>query len=291
MSLVVSGDLLRPARANHYVIGGINVDNAEGVEVTVAAAEEMESPVILQVGQLALQYTNLNLLAQMVLTAAEASPVPVALQLDHGTTYEQVIQCLRAGFSSIMFDGSHMPLEENIRATREVVRTAHAIGVSVEGEVGRMPRIGHHDDHSAVLTDPVEVERFVEGTGVDAVAISIGNVHGFYKGEAKLDLARLKKIGDRVPIPLVLHGGTGISPDEIKQSVPFGIAKVNVATELRRRFLESLAKDLCDGGHHDWYEVMKEAKEAMKQAVKERLAVFDSVNRASDYRENIPRRF
>jgi len=282
----VGADLVRKAREKHYAIGGFNVDNVESTEAIVSAAEEMKSPIIVQVGQLALQYTELNLLKKIIQYFGDSVNVPVAIHLDHGSSFEQVIKCLRAGFSSVMFDGSNLMLEENIAVTKKVVEAAHAVGVSVEGELGQISRVGQSSirKNSNFFTDPDEAERFVEKTNVDLLAVSIGSVHGNYKGESKLDLLRLKEIAQRVPVPLVLHGGTGVPLDEVKRSIEIGISKVNIATKFRRIFLESLRNSLCNEENTDWYAVMKEARLTMKDVVKEQLEYLGSRNKLEDFK-------
>src|SRR5690606_8559770 len=175
--------------------------------------------------------------------------VPLALHLDHGTDFNQVMQCIRNGFSSVMYDGSHEPLEVNIDNTAKIVEIAHAVGVSVEGEIGRL--VGIEDDIEvseleAALTVPEHAERFVRETGVDFVAVAIGTRHGFYKGEPKLDFDRLKRIRELVNIPIVLHGGSGVPDHQVRQAISLGVSKINIDTELRHAFVTAVRQVLAE---------------------------------------------
>ena len=198
MSLVTSSELLAKAEKGRYAVGAFNCNNMEIVQAIISAAEAERSPVIIQASQGAIKYAGLGYVTALVREAAMFSTVPVALHLDHGTDFKQVVNCLRSGFTSVMFDGSQLPLEENIRITRKVVDVAHAVGVSVEGELGRLR--GTEDEinvseREAFFTDPEEAVTFVQETGIDALAPSIGTAHGRYRGKPELDFQRLKDPG------------------------------------------------------------------------------------------------
>jgi len=284
LSFVPMSSLLERARKDGYAIGAFNANNLEIVQGIVEAAEEMEAPVILQASQGAIKYAGLDYIVAMVRAAAEKVKVPVALHLDHGTSFEQAVQCIRAGFSSVMYDGSKLPLEENIAATLAVVKVARAVGVSVEAELGRIG--GTEDDISvsdreATMTVPEEAQEFVARTGVDALAVAIGTAHGVYKGEPKLDFDRLKAIADLVDVPLVLHGASGVPDEAIKRAISLGICKVNIDTNLRQAFVAAIVRVLSEKpGEIDPRKLLGPAREALKQVVKEKISLFGSAGRA-----------
>ena len=284
MSFVPMSSLLERARKDGYAIGAFNANNLEIVQGIVEAAEEMEAPVILQASQGAIKYAGLDYIVAMVRAAAEKVKVPVALHLDHGTSFEQAVQCIRAGFSSVMYDGSKLPLEENIAATLAVVKVARAVGVSVEAELGRIG--GTEDDISvsdreATMTVTEEAQEFVARNGVDALAVALGTAHGVYKGEPKLDFDRLKAIADLVDVPLVLHGASGVPDEAIKRAISLGICKVNIDTNLRQAFVAAIVRVLSEKpGEIDPRKLLGPAREALKQVVKEKISLFGSAGRA-----------
>lgn len=247
--LVDSRELLRAAQAGGYAIGAFNTYNLETSQAILRAAEALQAPVIIAVGVGALGYADHTLLLPMLEARAAASSVPVAVHLDHATRLEDIVHGIRQGFTSVMIDGSALPFEENVALTRRVVETAHAAGLGVEAELGPIP--GHEDQQShvgarAAMTDPSQAASFVDQTGVDFLAVAIGNTHGFYKGESRLDLARLKAIRSQVNVPLVLHGASGLRPDAIRAAIACGVHKVNVNTEIRAAFLASVEAHLSD---------------------------------------------
>ena len=284
MSLVTLPKVLGKAQKDGYAVGAFNANNLEIVQAIVAAAESQNSPVIIQASQGALKYAGLEQITAMVKTAAEKTNVPVVLHLDHGTDFDQVMGCIRAGFSSVMIDASQYPLEENIARTREVVKVAHAVGVSVEAELGRIS--GTEDqisvsEQEALFTDPKEAEQFVAETGVDALAVSIGSAHGLYKGEPKLDLVRLLQIKDLVPVPIVLHGASGIPAEAIKGAVELGVCKINIDTDLRQTFTNRMREIFAEKPQEiDPRKVLGPAREALKQAVESKIVLFGSTGKA-----------
>jgi len=235
MSLVAMSQVLIPARRGGYAVGAFEVWNLESVQVVVAAAEGLSQPVILQVGPYEADYAGLEDISLMALYCARRARVPVTVHLDHGDTFERVMQCIAHGFTSVMLDVSHLPYSENVAATKEVVRVAHACGVSVEGELGRIGGgetgidVTNEDVH---LTNPDQAVEFVDETGIDALAVAIGTVHGFYKSKPNIRLGLLEEIAEKVAIPLVLHGGSGTPDGDVRKAISFGIAKVNICTEL-----------------------------------------------------------
>ena len=241
MPLVTVKELLEQAEKGGYAVGAFNCNNMEIVQAIVAAAEAENAPVIIQASQGAIKYAGLEYIVGLVNVAAGNTKVPVAMHLDHGTSFEQVIQCIRYGFTSVMIDGSKYPLQENIALTKKVVEIAKTVGVSTEGELGKIG--GTEDDISvldkdAMLTNPAEAKEFVEQTGVDSLAVAIGTAHGQYKFEPELDFDRLAKIRSLVKIPIVLHGSSGVPDKDIEKANSLGVRKVNNDNNI----LESLFK-------------------------------------------------
>lgn len=243
MALVTTKELLLDAQKNGYAVGAFNVENMEMVQAVVAAAEELKSPVIMQTTPSTLKYAGPDMYYANVAAAAKKASVPVVMHLDHGSSFELAIQAFRAGYTSIMIDGSHSVFEENIAITKSVVDACHAGQVPVEAELGKVG--GKEDDLVAEAdtnTDVNEAIEFVERTGVDSLAIAIGTAHGFYVGTPVLDKERLSEIAKVVSIPLVLHGASGISDEDVADCVSRGISKVNFATELRVAFTDACKK-------------------------------------------------
>ena len=224
--LMTGKDLLLDAQKNGYAVGAFNVNNMEGIQAIIRAAEAKKSPVILQASQGGLKYAGVEYIAELCKLAGRNAKVPVAVHLDHGTDFDQVMQCIRNGFTSVMIDGSRFPLEENIAFTKRVVEIAHMVGVTVEAELGKIGGTEDHitvDERDATFTDPMEAKRFVEETGVDYLAIAVGTSHGVYKGEPKLDYDRITAIRNIIDIPLVLHGSSGVPEESLKKAIPLGI--------------------------------------------------------------------
>jgi len=270
--LVSLSEIYADAQTRRCAIGQFNVSNLEFVQAVLAAAEQTRSPVIIAASQSALAYAGTRNLAEIVKTAAADVAVPVALHLDHGPSLELAVACIEAGFTSVMIDGSHCTLDENIRVTREVVDYAHERNVTVEAELGRLGGIEDNikvDARDASLTDPDEAERFVNESGCDALAIAVGTSHGAYKfkDEVRLDFERIRTIKERLGIPLVLHGASGVPaelvekfllyggrmgdakgvPDEAyKQAIACGINKINIDTDLRLAFAATLRQVVAE---------------------------------------------
>lgn len=286
--LVSATEMLKKARDGHYAVGQFNINNLEWTKAVLLTAQEMNSPVILGVSEGAGKYmTGYKTVAAMVKAMVETLniTVPVALHLDHGS-YEGAKACLEAGFSSIMFDGSHYPIDENVAKTTELVKLAHEMGVSVEAEVGS---IGGEEDGvvgAGEVADPAECKRIAD-LGIDFLAAGIGNIHGKYPANWKgLDFEALDKIHEATNgIPLVLHGGTGIPADMIKKAISLGVSKINVNTECQlsfaaatREYIEA-GKDE-QGKGYDPRKLLAPGFEAIKATVKEKMELFGSVNKA-----------
>lgn len=284
MALVPAGPLLQKAREGRYAVGAFNCNNLEILQAIIAAAEAEQSPVIIQASQGGLKYAGLEYIAAMVQEAANTATVPVALNLDHGTSFEQAVRCIRAGFTAVMVDGSRLPFAENVELVRRVVDVAHCVGVSVEGELGRIG--GKEDDivvakEDAFFTDPNEACRFVEATGVDALAVAIGTAHGVYKGEPKLDFARLDEINKKVDVPLVLHGASGLSDESIRQAIQLGITKINIDTEIRQAFAQGVREVLAKNPDEiDPRRILGPARDRMEAVVQGKMRLFGCSRRA-----------
>lgn len=220
----------------------------------------------------------------MARVAAEESGLPIALHLDHGSSFEIVMKCIRAGFTSVMFDGSHLPLEENIRLTKKVVEAAHAVGVSVEGELGTIGGVEDDlsvDDEDAMLAKPEEAIRFWEETGVDALAIAVGTAHGMYKGEPRIRFEIIEEVARNIDVPIVLHGGSGVPDEAIRKSIELGVGKINVNTENQVAMTNTIRDIFArDEKVYDPRKYLGPAKDAMKEVVRAKIRLFGSAGKA-----------
>lgn len=284
MSFVPVDVLLKDAEAGGYAVGAFNCNNMEIVQAIVRAAGAESAPVIMQASQGAIKYAGIGFIVAMAREAAASVKVPVALHLDHGTGFDQIMWCIRAGFSSVMIDGSKKPLEDNIAITRRVIECAYPLGISVEAELGKIG--GTEDDitvseREAMLTDPEEARYFVEKTGVGSLAVAIGTAHGRYKGEPRLDFDRLEKICSLVKIPIVLHGSSGVPDDAIKEAIRLGVRKVNIDTNIREAFVDA-ARRVVDGspGEIDPRKILGPARDAAAEIIREKIRLFGSSGKA-----------
>ncbi|KEF34887.1 MULTISPECIES: class II fructose-1,6-bisphosphate aldolase [Deinococcus] len=304
--LVTGNDILVPARAGRYGVPSFNTNNMEITQAIIHTAERLRSPVMVQMSEGAIKYGGQDL-ANLVIDLAERASVPVALHLDHGSSYESALRAIKMGFTSVMIDASHHGFEDNVRETRRVVEAAHAMGISVESELGRLGGIEEHivvDEKDAFLTDPEEAVQFIEQTGTDYLAIAIGTSHGAYKGKGRpfIDHARIEKIAALTTIPLVAHGSSGvpaeiverfrasggeigdaagIADEDLQRATQHGIAKVNVDTDLRlastvaiREVLQKNPKEF------DPRKIFGPARDLMSQIVEHKLRVLGSVGKA-----------
>ncbi len=278
MSLVTMDVLLREARGQGYAVGAFTVWGLASIQAVIAAAEELNQPVILQTGPLELNWTEARLLALLMRDAAQHAKIPAAVHLDHGNNLELVKCCIELGYTSVMLDASHLPFDQNVAAMREVVQAAHAGGVAVEGELGRIggEEAGMNVQESdAHLTDPEEAAEYVEQTGVDALAVGIGTVHGFYKSKPNIRLDLLKRIAEKVSIPLVLHGGSG-TPDEIvREAISLGIAKINICTELVAAYNDTMVRQQTDEDfRYNVPGIFTKPRTAAAELVKKKIRLF-----------------
>lgn len=281
MPLVTSEQMLQDAQAGGYAVGAFNVENMEMVKAVIAAAEELRAPVMLQTTGSTIKYGSMETYVAIVAAEAKKATVPVCLHLDHGSSFELAVQAIKAGYTSVMIDGSHEDFENNIAVSKKVVDVANACGIPVEAELGKVG--GKEDDIEAELdtnTDPAEAKEFVERTGITSLAIAIGTAHGFYAGTPVLDKERVSEIRKIVSIPLVLHGGSGLSDEDVKECIQRGMCKVNFATELRAAYTEAVKKLLTEAPNTiDPKKLGIVGMEAVKSLVMDRMKVCGCDNK------------
>ena len=283
MPLVTSKELMLDAQKNHYAIGAFNVENMEMVQAVIAAAEELRSPVIIQTTPGTLKYAPPELYYANVAALARTASVPVVIHLDHGSSFDLALRAFRAGYTSIMIDGSHSPFDENVALTRSVVTACHAAGVPVEAELGKVG--GKEDDLDGGsgngYTVPEEAAEFVEKTGVDFLAVAVGTAHGVYKGIPKLDVERISRIAQLVDVPLVLHGTSGVPDETVRQCIARGMCKVNYATDLRIAFTRGVKEYLQQNPNaYDPKKYSAVGREMVKQYVMQKITVCGSNGKA-----------
>ncbi|EKD56191.1 MAG: Tagatose-bisphosphate aldolase [uncultured bacterium] len=266
--LTSSKDMLLKAQREGYAVGAFNISNLETLKAIMVAAEKLRSPLILQIAEGSINYAGLAYIAALAREAAQMSGLPIAIHLDHGKTLEMIKKCIDLGFNSVMIDGSHLSLADNIVLTKEVVDLAHSKSIDVEGEIGKLS--SNPDD----FANPVGVKEFVDKTNVDYVAVGIGSSHGV---KANLDLDLLYRIKNQVDVPLVLHGGSGVSDDEIKKVIKSGICKINIHTEIRKAFIEGFKKGLEENPtSNDMRDILKYSMDEMQKVVEEKIQLFGS---------------
>ncbi|MGX4670784.1 class II fructose-bisphosphate aldolase [Cerasibacillus sp. JNUCC 74] len=285
MPLVSMKEMLEKGKENGYAVGQFNLNNLEYAQAILQAAEEEKSPVILGVSEGAARYMGgFNVVVAMVKSLMDSykTTVPVAIHLDHGSSFAKCAEAIHAGFTSVMIDASHDPLEENIEVTKKVVELAHLHGVSVEAELGTVG--GQEDDVIAdgvIYADPQECKQLVDATGIDCLAPALGSVHGPYKGEPNLGFKEMEEILDLVKIPLVLHGGTGIPTKDIQRAISLGTAKINVNTENQIAQAKKVREVLNE--NPDLYDPRKylgPGREAIKETVISKMREFGSSQKA-----------
>ena len=277
--LCASRPLLDAATRAGKAIAALNFYNAETLIAHVRAAQTTNESIILQTTEATIDYIGLEMIVGMATAAADQLEQPVALHLDHGGSYELAARCIDKGYTSVMIDGSKMSFADNCMVTRRVVELAHPAGVSVEGELGH---VGQNNEPSAVatqfLTEPSDAARFVSETNVDALAVAIGTAHGFYKGEVRLDFARLQQITAAVPnTPLVLHGGSGVSTELLQKSIAYGIRKVNFGTELKDAFTRAIKRSLWSSDDIDLRRTFGPAISAVEEISRSKIQICSSV--------------
>lgn len=283
MALITTKRMLLDAQKNGYAVGAFNVENMEMVQAVIEAAEELKSPVIMQTTPSTVEYASTDYFYANAKAAAENAKIPAAIHLDHGSSFELVMKAFRSGYTSIMIDGSHGTLAENIAVSKKVAEAVHPGGVPVEAELGKVG--GKEDDLEGgddnPYTDPEEAARFVKETGIDSLAVAIGTAHGVYKGEPRLDLERLTEIRRAVSIPLVLHGTSGVPDKTVSECIKRGICKVNYATDLRIAFTGGVKNvisknpDVIDPKKYN-----QAGREEVKRYVMQKIKILGSEGRA-----------
>lgn len=282
--IVNTREMLIKARKEGYAVPAFNIHNLETVQTVVEAASELRSPLILAATPGTMDYAGRAYIQAIAEVAAKENDIPIALHLDHHETVESIKESLELGVKSVMIDGSHGSFEDNVAITKEVVELAHKYGATVEGELGKL--VGQEDDliveaADAEYTDPDAAKEFVERTGIDSLAMAIGTGHGVYETEPKLDFERLAKINELVSVPLILHGASGITQEDVRKCIALGSAKVNVSTELKIPFSDALRQHLIDNPDEtDTRKYMGPAKEKMKEVAKEKIRMCMSDNKA-----------
>lgn len=287
MPLVTTFDMLQKAQEGRYGVGAFNANNMEIVQAIIAAAEAERAPVILQASQGAIKYAGLGMVVAMVREAANAE-IPVALHLDHGTDLNQNIQCLRAGFTSLMYDGSKLRFEENVANTKIIVNMAHVCGLAVEAELGQIGKMEDSDEPGVSLEkakdtmcDPDEAVVFVRETKADFLAAAVGTIHGCRTPFAKLDMSRIERIRELTGCPLVLHGASGCTDEEVRKGIAAGVCKINIDTRIRMAFVNRVREILAANPNEiDPRKVLGPAREAATEVVRDRIRVFGCAGQA-----------
>lgn len=275
MPLVTSTKMLKDAQKGNYAVGAFNAENMEMVKAIIQAAEELKAPVMIQTTPSTIKYGTLETYFAMVSAEAKKASVPVCLHLDHGSSFELAVQAMKAGYTSVMIDGSHEDFEGNVAVSKKVADVANALGIPVEAELGKVG--GKEDDLEAdadTNTDPEEAREFVERTGVTSLAVAIGTAHGFYHGTPVLDKERVSEMKSLVSVPLVLHGASGLSEEDVRECVERGMCKVNFATELRAAYTDACKKLLSEKPEtFDPKKLGVVGIEAVKEIVKSRMVM------------------
>lgn len=284
--LVNMNEVLRPAKKGQYAVGLFNAVNLELARGIIAAAESTRSPVIMGSAEILLPYGPLEEISYYLIPMAKKASVPVVVHLDHGLTYDTCVKALKLGFSSVMYDCSTDSYEENVRKVKEMADIAHSYGATIEGELGHVgdnegsaEGSDHMADPSAFFTDPALAKDFVDKTGVDALAIAVGNAHGAYKLPPKLDFERIRTIAKTVDVPLVLHGGSGLTDNDFRQAIKDGISKVNIFTDINVAAVEAEFKKFSDM-NKGIIDLIPAAVEAVKLATMEKMKLFSSDGKA-----------
>ena len=282
MALVTLKELLHDAQRRGYAVGSFNMVSFGFLNGILEAAEEEKSPVILSIAEVHLPHMLVEQFVPAAIQSAQAAAIPAAIHLDHGFTFDTVVKAIRWGFSSVMFDGSELSYEENLQTTKLVTRIAAAAGVSVEAELGRVGGAEGSGEESSSLrdhfTDPDMAEQFVKETNVDVLAIAVGNAHGFYKKTPQLDFDRIEKIRGKTDIPLALHGGSGLPDEDFIKATKLGVSKINFFSSMTYSAVERIRKFIkTDPKGYEW--IALEAKNAIKDVVRERMKIFGSSGR------------
>ena len=286
MALVSSYELIHKAWEHKKAIPAFNIHNLETIQAVIEGAYELKSPVIIQTTPGTLKHAGIEYVAAIVKAAALKYDIPIALHMDHCPSFDTIVNCIRVGYTSVMIDGANHEYAENVELVRSVVKMAHAVNIQVEGEIGKIG--GVEDDMfvneaDASFTVPEEAKQFVEDTGIDTLAVAIGTAHGMYKGEPKLDFERIEKIQSMIDIPLVLHGASGVPDESVKRAIGLGMAKINIATELKNPMAKAIKEVLQNPNENDPRNYMGAAREAVKKVVKEKIRLCQTENFAFEF--------
>ena len=279
MALYTMKEILKDAQAKKYGVGYFNAVNMEMTRAYITAAEACQSPIIIGTAEALLPYGAFEWLVPMMLERARQAKVPVAVHLDHTYYFETLMQALRAGFGSVMYDGSRLPdHRDNVRASAEIAKIAHGMGVGVECELGSVGGLSDESgkEDAVIYTEPKDAREFIEQTGADFLAVSIGTQHGVYKATPKLDIPRLEAIRRAVGVPLVLHGGSGLSDDDFHNTIAGGISKINVYTDV----ILAAKKAIADHPEAGYTDLNRYAEDAMREATLKKLTLFGSAGKA-----------
>ncbi|MCR5839500.1 MAG: class II fructose-bisphosphate aldolase [Kiritimatiellae bacterium] len=283
--LVNLDQVLEKAKAEKYAVGLFNTHDTDMLEAAISAAEEAHSPIIIGTAEVLLPYGDLPLIAPALVAAAKRATVPVVVHYDHGLTFEKTMEALKLGFSSVMYDASAKDYETNVAETAEMTKIAHALGATIEGEIGHVGLAQDGDDRNGLYTTVEEAVDFQTKTGVDALAVAVGNAHGVYKSKPCIQLDRIAELNSAVMCPLVMHGGSGLSADDFRNAIERGIAKMNIHTDMVCAGMRAMYES-CDAHNRDkivtwdYLDTRKAKVEAIKQVVARKLQLFGSVNKA-----------
>lgn len=275
--IVTLKELLEIAKAENKAIGSFTCPNMEIVMGTIRAAEESQSPIIIQIAEGRLKHTPLNMIGPLMVQAAKDASVKIAVHLDHGLTIGKAREALGYGFTSVMFDGSHYSLQENIDKTNEIAKLARQTGASVEAELGTIGgKEATERDEVSKYTDVGEAKMFAENADIDALAVAIGNAHGHYKGNPELNFERLAELQKAVNVPLVLHGGSGISDEDFRHCIDLGVRKINIATASMDAAITFAGRYMAEPGEHDYYHFNENMVQGVYENVKHCIKVFNN---------------
>lgn len=275
--IVTLKELLEIAKAENKAIGSFTCPNMEIVMGTIRAAEESQSPIIIQIAEGRLKHTPLNMIGPLMVQAAKDASVKIAVHLDHGLTIGKAREALGYGFTSVMFDGSHYSLQENIDKTNEIAKLARETGASVEAELGTIGgKEATERDEVSKYTDVGEAKMFAENADIDALAVAIGNAHGHYKGKPELNFERLAELQKAVNVPLVLHGGSGISDEDFRHCIDLGVRKINIATASMDAAITFAGRYMAEPGEHDYYHFNENMVQGVYENVKHCIKVFNN---------------
>ncbi|MDO5486281.1 MAG: class II aldolase [Sarcina sp.] len=275
--IVTLKELLEIAKAENKAIGSFTCPNMEIVMGTIRAAEESQSPIIIQIAEGRLKHTPLNMIGPLMVQAAKDASVKIAVHLDHGLTIGKAREALGYGFTSVMFDGSHYSLQENIDKTNEIAKLARQTGASVEAELGTIGgKEATERDEVSKYTDVGEAKMFAENADIDALAVAIGNAHGHYKGKPELNFERLAELQKAVNVPLVLHGGSGISDEDFRRCIDLGVRKINIATASMDAAITFAGRYMAEPGEHDYYHFNENMVQGVYENVKHCIKVFNN---------------